>query len=189
MNNFPHYSNAVIHLCHQHSQCDMAIINQVHLVDEIGRDNCVWFRDINQIFEAIRKKGTLFFHWLVGFTVLPVYGHIIRWWLVAGLTHSAIRNWVTPRCFSVVDFCSMNSILFSHALPRQFDGALYQNLCSLLSMRVPTHTPIHNEVSNRIHRCLPTFSLSGIGKYTNGYVVTTFRNFFIWTHLLFFMSF
>ena len=92
-------------------------------------------------------------------------------------TTFSYQKLITPRCFSIVDVCNMNTILFSHALPCQLDCALYQNFCSLLRMWVPAHTPIHNEDFNRIPRCLATSPLSGIGKYANDYVVTTFRIF------------
>ena len=76
-----------------------------HLVDEIGRDDCVclvWSWVINQTF-----AGTPFFHWLVGHTVLLVSGHYLA-------TPSAVRNWIKPRCSSIAEFCNMNTILFSY---------------------------------------------------------------------------
>ena len=45
----------------------------------------------------------------------------------------------------------------------------------------PTHAPINNGDSNRISRCLVTHS--SIGKYANGYVITTFHT-FSFEHLL-----
>ena len=71
----------------------------------------------------------------------------------------------------------MNTILFSHALPRQLDSTLYQSLYSILHMWVAGHTLIHNEDSNWIPKCLAMLPHSDMSKYANSYIVTTFRAF------------
>ena len=88
----------------------------------------------------------------------------IRLWIVANLAPSDVRNWIMPRCSTIVEFCRM---LFSHALPRHLDRALYQSLCSLLRV-------FHNKHSNGIAWYLATFLLRGIGKYSNGIFLILF---------------
>lgn len=96
-------------------------------------------------------------------------------WMVAGLTPSAVRNLITPCCFSIVEFGNVNATPSSHALPRQLDGAAYKSLYSFLRMWAPPHAPIHGGDYNRRPRCHATLSHSGIGIYVNAYVVATFR--------------
>lgn len=166
VNNCPHCSIADIHLHHPHSQCDTPLTSHwvTDLVDEISRNNYVclaWSRVINQTLTGCTKTRTPFSHELVGHGLPRIRSPASdeRW----TVPPSTVRNRIMPWCSSSVEFCNVNAIT--------------RSLCSLLRMLAPPHAPNHGGDSNRILRCIATFSHSGIGIYVDGYVVTTFRAF------------
>lgn len=123
------------------------------------------------------RKQALYFLTNFSDTQSSPYMVIIRQWMVAGLTPPTVRNQITPRCSSIVEFCNVNAILSSHALPRQLDGALYKSLALSCACGRPLHAPIHGGDSNHIPRCLAMFSHSSIDIYLNGDIFTTFCTF------------
>ena len=133
-----------------------------------------WSRIINQTFAACTKTDTLFFQWLSDSQSSPCTV-IIRRWLEADLTSSAIRNWITTRCSSVVEFCIMNTILFSYRV--NWTSLFFRASDLSCACWRPCILRVHNEDSDRILRRLATSPLSRAGKYANGYVATTFRIF------------
>ena len=125
-----------------------------------------WSGVINQTFAACTKTGTPFFHWLIGHIVLPVYSHYPA--MISGrVTPSAIRNWITPHCFSIVDFCNMNTICFY---------TYYRVNWTALFMRTSALSCVCR--CSRILRSTIKFLIVSLDVWLpSPYVVTTFRTF------------
>lgn len=145
----------------------------VHLVDAIGRDDCVclaWSQVINQTLTGCMKMGTPFSHWLVRHTVFPIYGH-----------HPVMNSsWFNTFHCQKSDNASL--LLNRRILQCEGHPVLSHTAVSIgrrfLSepLLSPAHAPIHAE-DNRIPRCLVMFPYSGKDRYVNGYVIMTFCTF------------
>ena len=123
-----------------------------------------------------RKRAVYFFTDLSD-TQFHTWTVTIRWWIAASLTPSAVRNWIMSRWSSIVEFWNTNTILFLYRVKWTALFIRASDLYFAFSLLLRIHSPIYNEDSNCIPKCLATFPLNGTVKYANGYVVMKFRTF------------
>ena len=131
--------------------------------------------DLESSTKPLQPTRTRALHFLTDLSNTQSYQCMvsIRRWIEASLTPSAARNWIMPPFNRRILQYEEHHVLIS----RHADNALYQSLWSLLCMRVPMYSPIHNKDSKRIPRCQATVPLSDTGKHVKGCIVTTFHTF------------
>lgn len=120
------------------------------------------------------KPGTPLSHSLVD-TLLPMHSATIRRWISVSLTSSEVRNVIIPRCTSIVRFCYVNIMMFSHALQRQLDET---HNCLLFSCAMCSHPFSHrdNPAEHYIYvrRLLSTLFQSRIFKFQQLWLLLRF---------------
>lgn len=126
-----------------------------------------------KLSRVTRKRA---FHYLAELSDTQSFPYMVTIWrhIAAGLILYDIRNQITSCCSSLVEFCNVNTILSSHAMPLQLKGYHDKIHSSPLRMVTLAYALNHAGDSYCNHRYPATFSHSDIAIIL---IVTFLRHF------------